>query len=275
MNVDQTYKLVLGYEGENEVQSVTFDYSPWAEDFGEGTLFVFVKRNGDDYRYPVTTTVDGHEATWVASNVDTAVLGEGEVTLKYTVGTAVKKDGIIPFLVLKDGGEEGEVPDPWESWVEEMAEIGEEVQQNAESADASAESAEEYKNMAQTSAQSAASSAEKVAQDKDAVAADVLIVQGYTESAGASATAAAGSAEAAASKVTEASGYADAASTSAGAASGSAEAASGSAGAAAESAEAAEASAEAAARSAESAENRVYGVGLSLQVTDGIAILTY
>ena len=117
---DQKINLILGQQGENAVTSVVFDFSAWSTAFGSGTLSLSVQRPGDALPYAVVMTVSGTDATWEITDLDTAYKGTGEIQLKYTVGTKVKKSVVHKFTVYRSLGENGEYPSPGQTWQEEI-----------------------------------------------------------------------------------------------------------------------------------------------------------
>ena len=117
---DQKINLILGQQGENAVTSVVFDFSAWSTAFGSGTLSLSVQRPGDALPYAVVMTLSGTDATWEITDLDTAYKGTGEIQLKYTVGTKVKKSVVHKFTVYRSLGENGEYPSPGQTWQEEI-----------------------------------------------------------------------------------------------------------------------------------------------------------
>ena len=115
---DQKINLILGQQGENAVTSVVFDFSAWSTAFGSGTLSLSVQRPGDALPYAVVMTLSGTDATWEITDLDTAYKGTGEIQLKYTVGTKVKKSVVHKFTVYESLGANGEYPSPGQSWQE-------------------------------------------------------------------------------------------------------------------------------------------------------------
>ena len=115
--------LLLGRAGENNVTRIEFDYTPWAEEFGDGTLSLLHEREGDSEPYPVIITVENNIGTWLVSNVDTSVTGVGRAQLIYIVDDQIKKSRVYNTNVAPSLKESSEVPpDPYESWLEQMLE---------------------------------------------------------------------------------------------------------------------------------------------------------
>lgn len=132
--------LLLGYAGENDVEAVDFDFSAWAEAYGEGSLALELMRASDTAPYPAVLTIDGTVARWTVSDVDTARSGPGVAQLVYKVDGKVKKSMVFKFFVgssIRESGDE----DPWGPILDRMEEILAEVQRQAAAADQSAEAA--------------------------------------------------------------------------------------------------------------------------------------
>ena len=178
--------LGIGYRGENDRTEVRFDFSAWAEEFGApGAVELFVRRQGDTNAYPIALTIDGSEAVWTVSSVDTAVEGLGEAEFVWLLNGVVAKTAVWGTYVAPDIGQPtDEPPDPYESWMEALGEMAagtlinaqraETAQTGAEAAEAAAEAAQTGAEAAQTAAeaaQAAAESAQTGAQDAQTAAA--------------------------------------------------------------------------------------------------------
>ena len=160
--------LFIGRRGENEVTEVLFDFSEWQEQFGAGVIDLYVKRNLDIDAYPVVLSVDGTVATWLVSAADTDVVGNGKIEYVYTVNEKIAKSAIFQFFVGDDIGESSpEPPEHYQSWLEQLTELGAETQANAQAAAQSASEAAESASEAAESASEAAESAAQVAEDSN------------------------------------------------------------------------------------------------------------
>ena len=152
--------LPLGRVGESNVQSIIFDYSAWKEEYGDGALLVIVQRPKEKNSYPVALHLEGTNATWNVTKVDTSIAGNGSAQVAYLVDATVKKSVVYTTFIQKSVKTTGYNPeDPYESWLEEMAEIAKEVAANSTAAQNAAASASEseanalgYSNNADVSA---------------------------------------------------------------------------------------------------------------------------
>ena len=179
---------VIGHVRENEVTQIVFDLSTWISEYGLGTVALSVMRQGDLVPYPVSIAIVGGKATWTVSATDTAKCGRIKAQLTYYVGTKRKKSNIYVLRVRESLAENGQAPEPYESWLEVLQELTAETADNAESARQSAASAGQSASDAEQSMQEA---------------------QGHADDASASARNAEGSARYASDKADDAEYYAD------------------------------------------------------------------
>ena len=154
VKVENCKTLFIGRRGENEVTEVVFDFTEWQEQFGTGVIDLYVKRNLDIDAYPVVLSVDGTIATWLVTAADTDVVGNGKIEYVYTVNEKIAKSAVFQFFVGDDIGESStEPPEHYQSWLEQLTELGAETQANAQAA---AQSASEAAESASEAAESAA-----------------------------------------------------------------------------------------------------------------------
>lgn len=170
---DCTKEGVIGHVRENEVTQIVFDLFAWIAEYGLGTVALSVMRQGDLVPYPVPIAIVDGKATWTVSATDTAKYGRIKAQLTYYVGTKRKKSNIYVLRVRESLAENGQAPEPYESWLEVLQELTAETAANAESARQSAASAGQsasdaeqsmrearrYADNASTSAQNAETSA--------------------------------------------------------------------------------------------------------------------
>lgn len=193
--VENCKTLFIGRRGENEVTEVVFDFSEWQEQFGAGVIDLYVKRNLDVDAYPVVLSVDGTVATWLVTAADTDVVGNGKIEFVYTVNEKVAKSAVFPFFVGEDIGESSpEPPEHYQSWLEQLTELGAETQANAQAAAQSANEAAESAASAEADAQIASSSASEAVESATSADANAKLAVQSAESADADAKSAAQSA---------------------------------------------------------------------------------
>ena len=251
--------IVIGQQGENDAENIQVDYSEWIEKYGSGIITAEYQRPDMTYPYPVTLTMADGIATWTVSETDVTWEDSGNgncgkmtgfVQLVYKVGEIVKKTVIWPVQVNKSLGTSGPVPDPVQSWIDQMVELGAVVAENAAKAEQAAADAESYAEAAQSSANDADAAAEAAAASAEAAA----TAKNAAETAQAAAEAAQTAAEQAKTEAETAKSGAEAAQAAAEAAQAAAEAAQAAAEAAAEAAESAQNAAESARDAAQAAQ---------------------
>lgn len=109
LDTDDIPVLEIGVQNENAATAVVFDYTAWANNYGDGDIGLILLRKGDEDSYPatlVTSRGDNEEylATWNISAIDTAIRGRGQAQLSYFADTQVKKTVIFRFIVKKSIG---------------------------------------------------------------------------------------------------------------------------------------------------------------------------
>ena len=126
--------LTIGRRGENAAEEITFDFTPWYERYGDGTLVLLIQRHGEKVIYPVELVQDGPRATWMVSATDTAVKGIGKASLQYTVGEVIKKGRTFRFNVEDSLTASGTAPEPYDNYVDQVLEASASAAQSAEEA---------------------------------------------------------------------------------------------------------------------------------------------
>lgn len=172
--------LPLGRQGEHGVRQVRFDLSYLIETFGEGTAILVHQRSQDLAPYIVSAVQDGDRLEWTVTDADTAYKGFGKAEIRWTVGDDLAKTVTYKTSVQRSLAEQTEIPEPLESWYEQMLEQIGNSQEYAQQAEQSAETAQ----------QAASDAAEETA---DAIRTEM---SGYADSARQSAESAAQSAQA-------------------------------------------------------------------------------
>ena len=131
INLSTTLSVILqlGRVGENNANEITFDFSDWQSEFGEGTVSLVCKRPTDAEGYPVSLTVDGTEATWLVSSTDVAYEGLGQAQISYTVNGVIKKSVIYMTRTCPSIEPVSSTPpDPYASWLDQMIEAKEDAE---------------------------------------------------------------------------------------------------------------------------------------------------
>lgn len=129
LNVNSLRPILIGYEGEYNVQTVTIDYSDWVEEFGSGSLTLRLQRYGDENPYDILLEGSNGVAVWTVSRTDASVEGTGSYQLIYTTATGRKESDVEKFRVAYSlDSDTQDVPDPYVTWLDQVQDIGAEVQ---------------------------------------------------------------------------------------------------------------------------------------------------
>ena len=121
--------ISIGHKAEKGVEAIEFDLTAWVETYGSGTLTVIMRRWGDAIPYPIALEIDeNNKATWTLSDIDTAKAGMAYAQLNYIVGgEVVKKSDIYTFRVMDSLTGEGDPPEAYESWLENLTRLAAEA----------------------------------------------------------------------------------------------------------------------------------------------------
>ena len=134
--------IPIGYVGENLARCLVFDLSECVEQFGDGGFVISFLRHGDELPYLVTNTDRLEDnAIWNITDTDTAVDGYGLVQLQYIVDEVVCKSALYRTVTFESNGITGDVPDPYEDLLAQIAAYASTAQSSAAAAVAAAATA--------------------------------------------------------------------------------------------------------------------------------------
>lgn len=125
----------IGRAGENLATTVEFDVRLWIQEFGtEGTFQLFVQQGGN-YFYPQTidnnSLLSEGKILWHIADYNTSTIGLGKCQLLYKKNETILKSIIYDIAVtnsLDSEGNEGDIPAPIESWMNDVTERVEEIE---------------------------------------------------------------------------------------------------------------------------------------------------
>lgn len=120
--------IPIGRLGENDAVQVIFDVANWVTTYGNGTFNLLNKRNGDANAYPCDVIEDNGKLLWNINSADVANVGYGQCEIVYIVGDTIAKSEIYTTIVGKALTGGGDVPEPWEDWVERVLQAGVDAQ---------------------------------------------------------------------------------------------------------------------------------------------------
>lgn len=160
VTTDSGALLPLGRQGEHGVRQVWFDLAYLIENFGEGTAMLVYQRNKDLAPYIVSATQTGNNLMWTIDETDTAYEGFGKAEIRWTVDDDLAKTVIYKTNVQKSLTEQTEIPEPLESWYDEMIDYIDQLKVDSDARLVEAvESASESATNASASATDASTSA--------------------------------------------------------------------------------------------------------------------
>ncbi len=122
------YAISIGKVGENGFRPITFDLTPWTDEFPDATVTLTYKRP-DGQVYSPAAIRNGSLIVWTPSNTDLAVKGCGSLELKLTNDTVVGKSATVEVRIDKSVEPTGEIPSPYQSWYEDIVNAGIKAQQ--------------------------------------------------------------------------------------------------------------------------------------------------
>ena len=111
---DLNKPIPLGQRGENEATIVKFPK------FGTGEYRLLAQRATDAYPYPVAITEDDSYVIWTVSSTDCGIEGMGKCILHLADGTYLEKTRVYITVTGDALGTEGEMPEPYEDWADEL-----------------------------------------------------------------------------------------------------------------------------------------------------------
>ena len=160
--------IEIGVQGENEAEGVAFDVTPWVNEYGLGTAYIYNQRKTDAAPYfkelPITSSDGIYTATWIYDDADTAIAGEGTCQLIYVKGDVTKKTPKHVTMTEKSLGEaSGDTPDPYEDLLAAARAIYQLMVGQREATEQAAVNAHQSELAAEASAEDAAASAEEAA----------------------------------------------------------------------------------------------------------------
>lgn len=153
----------LGRQGEDNVETVQFDVSGWAEEYGDGAYELLHERCMDTAPYECPITVEDGVVNWVVRSADTAYVGRGQAQLMYVISDGVAKSVIYKTSTLKSIDGNPDFPDPYDDWLRQMHEDAEYVRENIEDALEAKQITVESAGIATEKAADAAQSAQEAA----------------------------------------------------------------------------------------------------------------
>ena len=121
-DANSTGVIPLGRCGENEARQIRFGIGWLIETYGEGTATLVHFRSRDEAPYIVDSERDGDELVWTVTGGDTTYPGVGKCEIRWTVDEMLAKTVIFGTEVLPSITGDTVMPEPLESWYDQMIE---------------------------------------------------------------------------------------------------------------------------------------------------------
>lgn len=145
-------------------KELSYDFSCWEKQFGSGSVGWTIRRSQDTSAYLLPDTEEGTVSTVTLTATESQYAGMGKLEVFFVNDGETEKriSETLNFMVAPSLQDLGEVPSPWESYVDavhEDAVAAEEARQDAEEAE---QSAERFAQDAEGSAQRAESAEQSI-----------------------------------------------------------------------------------------------------------------
>ena len=185
VNVDVTKRtntLEIGVQGEKNAHTFLFDISSWIAEFGSGgTVTLDLRRPGEKESYTVGLALADGIASWIVSDIDNAISGDGRAQLVYTKISSgnekkVKTAEYVTEIKRALDEQHGDVPDPYASYLDTARAIYSETYAAQLAAEHAQSEAQNYANSAGDAKTAAESAAEDAAESAQAAASVFAVV---------------------------------------------------------------------------------------------------
>lgn len=175
--------IPLGRHGENDVEGVRFDVADWPDLYGPGGSFVLVhQRPRDAQPYVCATAVASSGClVWVIQDTDVEYTGRGEAQLTYVVDSKVAKSVIFTTRISRSLDQEGELPEPYESMIEDLIEAAANITTDADRAKTARDAAETAQGKAEDAQEAAEQSEQKAKESEDNAEASAILAQSWVK----------------------------------------------------------------------------------------------
>lgn len=147
--------VTLCKQGEYGIE-LSFDFSCWEKQFGSGSVGWTFRRSQDASAYLLPDTEEGTVSTITLSATETQYAGMGKLEVFFVNDGETEKriSETLNFTIAPSLQDLGEVPSPWESYVDAVHEDAVAAEEARQSAEDSATSASESAQSAQEALQS-------------------------------------------------------------------------------------------------------------------------
>ena len=140
-NGEKLSSIDLGRQGENLARTIEIDVSAYLEKWPEADISLLVKRKSDHNPYVADTHIENGILYWPITAAETELAGDGKIELRVICGNVIAKSATGNIRVVASmTGLEGDVPEPAESWVNQVLDASREAAKAADQAKRTANS---------------------------------------------------------------------------------------------------------------------------------------
>ena len=129
--------ITIGRQGESKVREIHFDITDWVNLYGDGTVQLLHKRQGDKTPYPVSVSADDMSTVkWLVTGADTAYSGSGRAEMRYYVDDMLKVSKTWETIVGQTlgAGSPADPPEAEQGWVDKVLQAGTDAENAAKRA---------------------------------------------------------------------------------------------------------------------------------------------
>ena len=140
-NGEKLSSIDLGRQGENLARTIEIDVSAYLEKWPEADISLLVKRKNDPNPYIADTHIENGILYWPITAAETELAGDGKIELRVICGNVIAKSATGNIRVVASmTGLEGDVPEPAQSWVNQVLDASREAAKAADQAKRTANS---------------------------------------------------------------------------------------------------------------------------------------
>lgn len=140
-NGEKLSSIDLGRQGENLARTIEIDVSAYLEKWPEADISLLVKRKSDPSPYIADTHIEDGILYWPITAAETELAGDGKIELRVICGNVIAKSATGNIRVVASmTGLEGDVPEPAQSWVNQVLDASREAAKAADQATRTANS---------------------------------------------------------------------------------------------------------------------------------------
>lgn len=182
--VETAQRLLLGQQGEHLARAITFDFTSWKNQYGEGSIQLQVQRPGTDDPYPVPLQIDDTLATWNIEQRDTVEAGEGKLQLLYIVsGEIMAKSHIFITSIKASLSQPGSVSPVEQAFLDKVVQAAGEAEKAVQDVKKAAQQVAQDASQTTTACTEAKHAKEQANQAATAAAKDKIAAEGAAKNA--------------------------------------------------------------------------------------------